>query len=206
MRRGQADRESNGWNHRAADQEYQVRNMNTALSTNWDFHVSCGPNMHALSPPSHAQSQSNSWESRQKVGGAWTMLKFSQSSTRGSGSDFGMLLTSPGCQIDVRFLTCRLTVPSSEYTTTRRPGRSSVWAGGDQHDYTHSAHNHSHWWCARSINPISQSRAQSASNQYNPPVCQRSLFLRISPLLICVYSITQSTPTFVHTAGHHAPI
>lgn len=32
---------------------------------------------------SHAQSQSNSWESRQKLGGAWTMFKFSQSSGEG---------------------------------------------------------------------------------------------------------------------------
>lgn len=49
----------------------------------------------------------------------------------------------------VRFLTCRHTDPFSEYTTTRRQARGC----GDQHDDTHSAHNHSHWWCA--INPIS---------------------------------------------------
>ncbi len=186
---GTGRRESNGWNHRAADQEYQVRNMNTVLSTNWDFHVSCGLDMHALSPSSHAQSQSNSWESRQKVSGAWTMLKFSQSSTRGSGSAFGIHLTSPGCQIDVRFLTRRLTVPSSEYTTARRPVRSGVGARGDQHDCTHSAHNHSHWWCARSINQISQSGAQSASNQYNPPVC------RLDVVSLSVTHLSSSVPS-----------
>lgn len=44
----------------------------------------------------------------------------------------------------VRFLTCRHTDPFSEYTTTRRQARGCVRACGDQHDYTHSAHNHSH--------------------------------------------------------------
>lgn len=55
VRRGQADMESNGWNHRAADQEYRVRNTNTTLCTNWDFHVSCGPG-HARTFPSQPRS------------------------------------------------------------------------------------------------------------------------------------------------------
>lgn len=39
----------NGWNRRAAHQEYRVRKTNTALSTNLGFHVACGLDVRALS-------------------------------------------------------------------------------------------------------------------------------------------------------------
>lgn len=153
--------------------------MNTALSTNWDFRVSCGPDMHALSPRAATLNHRATLEKADRKSAererCWSFLN---PPARGSGSGFSMPRTSPGCQLDVRFLTCRLAVPSSEYTTAT-PVQWDVApeSCGDQHDYARSAHNHSHWWCTRSINQISQSGAQSASDQYNPPACRLTVAL-----------------------------
>lgn len=129
-------------------------------------------------PCSHAQSQSNSWESRQKVGGAWTMLKFSQSS-------------SERLRFRLQHAPHVPRMPARRPLSDMPPRRSILWiynrhtppvrcgagACGDQLDYARSAHNHSHWWCTRSVNQISQSGAQSASDQYNPPACRLTVAL-----------------------------
>lgn len=82
----------------------------------------------------------------------------------------------------------------------RRPARCGVRARGDHCVYSHSAHNHSHWWCAQSTNQISKSGAQSTSDRYNPPVCHLTVAFspRVSfstaPLLICVRLCNTTLP------------
>ncbi|TNN69172.1 hypothetical protein EYF80_020639 [Liparis tanakae] len=134
----------NGWNHRAADQEYRVRNRNTAHGPKLRFfRVSCGPDMHALPPPpslhptspsSHAQSPSKllrkQTKSRRSVNDA-DVFPLNPSSPEASGSGFGMPRASPGCQMDILFLFFSLDTPASQFpsfecTTSRSPERDVV--------------------------------------------------------------------------------
>lgn len=92
---GQADRGRSGWNHHTAEQQYQVEMWTQPRAQTCMFPVA--RTCTSFPSSSHTQSQSCSRGSRQKVGGAWTTLKFSQSSSeRLRFRKFSMLPSYPG--------------------------------------------------------------------------------------------------------------